>query len=58
MYGIIVMPPNNTLHIIPMEYIRIGRDITLAIGIKDKTTASILLEKIKTEIKDKIKLDK
>jgi hypothetical protein len=51
MYGIIVLPPDNTLHIIPMECIKIGHDITLAIGIKDKITATNILEKIKAKNK-------
>lgn len=51
MYGIIILPPNNTLHIIPMECIKIGHDITLAIGIKDKIAANVILEKIKAKNK-------
>ena len=52
MYGII--KTRKMYLIVPMEYIKIGNDKVIAIGIKDKTTAKNIVDKIKS----KIKLDK
>lgn len=52
MYGIV--RTDNGLYIVPMEYIKLGTDRIVATGIKDKTTAKIIIGKINS----KIRLDK